>query len=835
MNKQINIFEEKDTFGIMSNNFRNYMYLDGQKWPTVTNYIYSNLLSNPINKQILRLSKDIKNIKNVFQNLFRKEIHNIIKESIETSLEVKFKNTELSDKLINTGNSPIFYVSEDNFLGVGPNNSGQNVYGKYLVNMRHKLRISSINNIKNMHKAERERKIYETYIVEKGLTEIMREEGKDIKKYINKTPLEIIEILGRSNLEKKNPDYDVIIDLVRREQINPDIIKAVESPNILVPLVRKKNIRALQIINIKQQKEIIFDMYADYTLEKNYKELPLDKYKEAKEQEFENMGWFQKNNLENKLLSLYNDKKLSESLSKAIATKLVYHKIPSDQEVTEAENIEIKKENSDKLDIYEYLPETGVPILVYPKDYYKLSTEYKEYIEFSPNHKGKMLTIEGKLFPTISHYIATKCIFHIPFTASAGRVKKIFYEAYKKILVDSEKPIIDFSSFLSLDEINEKYNKLLEENYRNQVEYYAKKGIYKKFDNRLFQDILISTGNYKLVYKDENDNILGTGKNNKGKNIVGKHLMDMRSELKISRQNEKIDKLESSHIIYILENDEFMKDWVIKKVENICKVLMTMKNYLYQKNENYDIKIDAYFSSAVIDNIYQPCSHIYDSVHLVKAEVPEYFMDIIRKCPGFDSNIEEKNFNEVADVIWKRIVVIIYYLITKMKGTNLQNLRSIILNSDNTFSSDKKNYENCIESAVLNLLKGICNFAKQLSYDIDITELEVKTVASIILNSDVSEEIEENSEEEEDSSEEEEDNWLLPEEEEDIDDDDENYFSPPNVNNNIIKNLEEVCTLKNKDSLSNFIDRAIETIKVFPSKSEKIRVARINFFATQKT
>ena len=191
MNKAIKIFDPSEKpFGWLSNNYKYSIQIDNKEWYTVTNYIYAKLLRTPILIQQIRLMKNNKDIKTTFHRLYQEEIDNITKQSIEKGLKIKFQNKDLAEKLLATGNSPILYVSNNRLLGIGPNPeviNGQNVYGRYLMQIRHMIRVSFKKQKQDLDKIQRDQKIYDTYLAEKGLIDAIQN-GNDLKGFINKTP-----------------------------------------------------------------------------------------------------------------------------------------------------------------------------------------------------------------------------------------------------------------------------------------------------------------------------------------------------------------------------------------------------------------------------------------------------------------------------------------------------------------------------------------------------------------------------------------------------------------------------------------------------------------------
>jgi hypothetical protein len=499
-----------------------------------------------------------------------------------------------------------------------------------------------------------------------------------------------------------------------------------------------------------------------------------------------------------------------------------------------------------------------------------------------------MLKIENKLYPSVSHYIIYKLILHLKsfnvknkdkptnWSVATGKtnITKLYKEAYSQLLIDENAQIEGVESFLNIDQLSLKYLKLKDLDYRDQLEIFSTKGLDKKFEDRGLEDLLLMTGYSKLIYNDFSDPILGVGdkkQNIKGLNYIGEYLMKLRMKYRELRKNETFDKLDESHISEILTEDPFMKEWLRMRVTDMCKVVTIMKNYLYSKEEQ-DIILKPDIVTAILDKIYQPCSEIFGASKLINIQVPEYFRLMVTQCPGFN-----KIGDNIIEVMWKRIAVIIYYLIQHMENSNIKNIRAVIARIELLVTKGSKcvtfildDYENCILSAIINLTRGIIEFNKQYSYSTIVTEQDIKTAASIILNADVYEDIKindgtnkisptiiqvaydlENADEEGDRGDEggdrgdgDEEFFFPPDDDDDDDEenrvdnfdeyapeDDDNGFSP--YTDMIISQLNEIDEIKEPEKIAGIIENAIQIIKTYPI-SKKVKQNRINFFATQR-
>ena len=703
-----------------------------------------------------------------------------------------------------------------------------------------------------------------------------------MKKFINLSPKEIIDKLGRSDLERTSPTRDFIVELAYKKTLNQELLNAIEHPNTLVLYIRKKEMRKLRLRKIKEQKEIIFDMYADYLLEKHYPDLKVEQYTQAKKQELSTMGWKQQDDLQNRLFDLFEKDMLSERLSKSIDQRMASYIIPTELDVEEAEKASILIDDTKvKIDT-PYVTEKGEPILIYTYNEDPKYEKYKKYMDFSPTDiSSGMLKIDNKLFPSVSHYITYNFILHLKSfnlktkNKATGKVNntKLVKEAYSELLIDVNTQIEGVQSFLNIEQLSLKYLKLQDLDYKEQLKNLATKGLDKKFEDRGLQDILLFTENATLIYNDFSDPILGVGdKTQKGLNYIGEYMMKLRMKYKELRKDETFTKLDDTHISQILTEDPFMKEWLNMRIKDMCKVVTIMKNYLYIKEEQ-DILLKPDTVTAILDKIYQPCSEIFEASHLITNKIPEYFKSMVTKCPGFD-----KIDHKIIELMWKRIAVIIYYLIQHMENSNIKNIRAVIARIELLVTKGSKcisvildDYENCILSAIINLTRGIIEFNKQYSYSTIVTEQDIKTAASIILNADVSEDIKitdvtnkisptitqvvydlENGDEGSDGGDgggyerdEGGDEFFFPDDDDDEenrvdnfdeyahqdDDDENNGFSP--YRDMIISQLNEIDEIKEPEKIAGIIENAIQIIKTYPI-SKKVKQNRINFFATQR-
>ena len=423
--------------------------------------------------------------------------------------------------------------------------------------------------------------------------------------------------------------------------------------------------------------------------------------------------------------------------------------------------------------------------------------------------------------------------------------------AYNYIIANQNEPL-SLKRFKDPNVIVLEYAKLKELSDIQQIKKLSIIGLDKKFQDRLLQDLLLTTGNDIIIWNDFSEPILGTGSDKKGENFIGTYLMKLRHDISELHKNQTFHLLTENQITTFLHEDPVLYAWVNMRIIDTCKTINCLKNYMYHKNKE-TVKIDAEFVEHVLDIVYQPCSHVFATSKKITAELPQWFEDTVHKCNGF-----EKTNADVASVIWKRLSVMIWYLIDHLKETTVKNLRHVLFQIQHISSTEKtcikitsSNTDNCILSAIINLLKRIVVLNKQLSNSNTIDKIDVETAVSIILNSDMKGKIDETKQDLpvdiQDGEEVEDDQYNYVEEHEDeydenaevdygdeMKDEDDNFgdiYSPKNQST-LEELLEDIPEIKDVQVVKSHVISAMETIKHYKMPST-IKNNRINFFSTQ--
>lgn len=719
----IKIYNPKDIpFGQLSNNYRHQMKINNKEWFYVTSYIYANMLKNITYIEKVREAK-VKDIQNLYKAFDNEELKTSVLKAISEALKVKFENKELKQLLVSTGNHRIVYANNNTFLGIGMANDGQNYYGKMLMQARHNIITSNQAEKRKIAQQERQKILKDIYLADLGLTAAVLA-GNNLEDYMNLSPTQIVDELGRDELMKKLPSN---IDFNA-----PFLTKFLDNPDNLVPQIRKNYIERYRLIKIRERNRIVFDMYADYLLERYYENLQPEQYEEAKRQQFNTK------NLEGsqqKLYDLYKEGMLSESLSASIDRRLADFIVPTKEVVKQILSEPIVYTNKPPIDEIPYVEPIDPPVIVYPEIYDGMDIALTPYVNFAPDTFVELLNINNLVYPNVSLYIINSQLARLENVGS-------LQEGYKYLLVAPDEPLgnIGPNNFVTEIAANNTYDKLYTENYVNKLQKNTEIALNEKFKDRELQDVLLITGDADLIWDDFNDPILGSGpKKIKGQNYVGFYLMELRQKVVDERQGETIDVLSTEQITNFLSKDSFMKRWLEMRVEDMCKINIIMKDYLWKKDQS-NTQLASPIVRQVIDKIYQPCSHVYAATNKVSAEVPPYFEKMVRKCNGFNQVPPE-----TIQLIWQRIVVMIYYLMEHMQASSIQNIRATLAQLELMVSEPATcepiipddDFENCIASALINILVGIKNFNDNISYMEEITKLEIDTAISIIIGKDI--------------------------------------------------------------------------------------------------
>lgn len=143
--KTIRFYKEFGEYGYLATYSKHGFLKDGILWKTSEHYYQAQKFFEPDVKKRIAEAETPKVASNIGRdrNLnLRSDWEDVKQEVMFDAVYYKFKqNKDILKKLLDTGNAEIVEATvKENYWGCGPNNDGENNYGKILVKVREKLR-----------------------------------------------------------------------------------------------------------------------------------------------------------------------------------------------------------------------------------------------------------------------------------------------------------------------------------------------------------------------------------------------------------------------------------------------------------------------------------------------------------------------------------------------------------------------------------------------------------------------------------------------------------------------------------------------------------------------
>ncbi len=864
-----------DKNNILSNNYLRSLNISLDKrttktYKSVSNYVYSSF------NDICILEKDrIETIDP--KNALSKSLE-LAKKCIDTqkyyALKVAYtilinNNKELQESLLQTQNNRIIYMTEDKVLGNGNDGDGQNLVGIVLEQIR-----NSYNKIKHNENIEQYNDIlynifkFKTFLEKKSLIEQIDDyltydshtfslETND--EYTIKTKQDFLEEYGR------NPNKFLYIQ------------EELDNKGSLFHNIRKNNIlKLIQNINNKRN-SIIFDMFLDYILANKIPNLDKNDYGVAKKIHFSDYNI--RKNLEPRILKLFSIGMLSENLCIKIDNELEKYPVPTEQYINkiQEENFAYKQKKVSDLTIIKPNTKQTTDIIIRDSD-------ITEYYKFSPRVHINMIMIENLNYPCVLHYMYMSMFKEIPtyeiirspikFRLPTIVIKNKEYrlKLYKDYMLKNDvyktKKDIVHDDFLTIQEITNKYKTIYDNHFSNNIKYYASFALTEKFKDRECRDALERTDTKKIVNDDQDDEILGIGKEGKGENFTGLFLESLRDNIHNDKiiTKEGIQRFDTS-----LLEDKFIKGWITMKLNDMCNIVNIIVNYTNKVNILANINLKSRFAEIyvldIINKIYTPCTKtVFVLSYLLDSIIPQYFLNYIREIKGF-KEVDKM----IIQLIWKRVLmmVILLYDISVKKTHNkiaamdeeekrnynqvnyktniINTMQNIIVSINTPIRCNQDTDKKCVILSIINILYNIKLFNDKNSYLLTYDKEYVKIAESILVSSIQKIKHKEHKEPEEPEEPEED---LVDDKDTDIyDENDENEeidfeledellgFGKPedlmNITNQLFKfNIEDSRKYIFAGYIDDISDEILNMITILPDIQKNIIINRINFFSS---
>jgi predicted NAD-dependent protein-ADP-ribosyltransferase YbiA (DUF1768 family) len=749
MNSSVNILNPTDKpFGRLSNNYKMLMELDDKKWNSVSNYIYSNSMPVPLYSNLLH-NIDPKDASKEFNKFIDKMIETTAFTALQNGiLERLNKDAKFRDALFAIGNAPIVYDSDNKLFGI--KNNGSNMAGKVMEQLRNQYIIK--HGEEKIIQSEQELivKIQRNYIAYMLLKSLIRENKSSLDEFFGVEPSAIIEKINPKQLREPNPPLEIIFNMYKSKQIPDAVMSSIANFDIAIHQLRKEYMRKTDDEYRDRTTNIIFNTYLMEMLKREYPNFSEQQIEDAHSTIYLTTDQ-QKLNEKRELIADLFTRNIFEPVFSENMTNIINKNI-------EAYNIVMpNKEEMLRIESY-VMPSFNYQL---PQEITTIVTDDKlEPVKITPSqdnplcieHNNSVINMDGRIYPSVAHYVYAMLLSQL------SSVKNIS-NAHKLFVINKNKSERDLTNYISSQEAKKIFFDTFFVSVVSDIKKYAKIAIDKKFQNKLIQDILLTTGNSKIIWNDPNDVILGMVKGN-GENFVGEYMMKIRNDIKQSTEKDLKREIAWSKVIEIIETDSFINEWIKLRVKELIMNAHIMASCCKSTISSDFIKI-------IIEELYDKCSIISSHLDVMPDIVPRYFMDIVKSFSiekKVENDGEEKRVykkvminvkEDVAKTIWQYILVLILTVYDSAKEHSVYAMREIIAESEIYLSKKRKcegeipnNFNKCIFSALINVLSKIEKISRSVLYPFKINHESIDIAVNIILNKNLQRELNDNNKEE---------------------------------------------------------------------------------------
>jgi predicted NAD-dependent protein-ADP-ribosyltransferase YbiA (DUF1768 family) len=337
----IKLFNARDTpYGQLSNHAEYFMDISGQRWPSATNYIYGMLLTNPDYRSRIQ-HIPAKDVQADYEIYAEREVENTISKALDLALTERLRRApEMMNLLRATGDVPIYYMSTNAVLGVGYNNQGKNLIGRFLMEIRYRTQIAD--RLKN--DAEQIQQRDDTIVAAYSALIALQQAayaGSDLSEFQGLTPDEIINVYTNTTQDRdpndtlgvgrwkrlEIPPREIVLSLYDQNRVSPAIDDLLGGRiDALVASVRQQEFGDFNFRQHARRKRIVFNAFARSILDTDFPEVAKKNQAEAIRQQlmesFGDTSGTQVTKLENDLFQMYEAGMFDEDLESTIKTKL---------------------------------------------------------------------------------------------------------------------------------------------------------------------------------------------------------------------------------------------------------------------------------------------------------------------------------------------------------------------------------------------------------------------------------------------------------------------------------------------------------------------------------
>jgi predicted NAD-dependent protein-ADP-ribosyltransferase YbiA (DUF1768 family) len=681
---------EELPFGLLSNNFEYKMTIDDEEWRNITQYIYTNLIpkENEYFRRIIKsLNYDqIPSKYSEFETIIK---DNYIKDLLKMALEKRFQEPHMKEYLLNTGNSRMFYINEQNlFFGTSKKLipelkknvfiESKNILGQVFEEIRAKFQEHFIDT-----------RMFEQYVKYFMIGDIVVNKLKttiDFLKFLPEGDMNMInefiarEYEGGMEEARNNINFDTYKNKINEDELLKQVlIISQQNPKILIHYSLSNNIKKCIGKYQEDVSKIVFEKYlSNFEQQKS-----LSRNDIKNELKYINMKY-----LEEILFNIYTANKFPSFLSQQIqdAINEINLYLPSEQEIRTFENFNInlffKEDDEIRLQL------RMVDKTMDDEDF--LFTDNDSYLSIFATEN---IRIDGEEFINVDQYLQKQIAGNEMFNQEI-RIEKIKYLCNIALNKKFKFVSMDLNSNATMERANIDFHHIL---------YLAKERKLNIIQLDEIELVSIVTSEYLNYHMDNSLNA----------DIIRNAYNDMSLQV-------------------LINDDVFISKFVQIFIKNICNLISNMYYLIKNKyNSDFDVSVDFVKS-------------IYEKMYLKGNELNEDDDELLFINENYSSQINDdlrnlKCDDDVKNQVWKFIVNDLKRLWKTVKEdeNKLFEMKNIIANIQLDLSANLVNeymivdnvFENSIIHTIIYLFEEINNISKEyldFRYIFDDGESEIK-------------------------------------------------------------------------------------------------------------
>ncbi len=616
----IDIYDPADEpFGPLSNHFMHRMFIDSRSYPSVTNFIYSQLVRTPAFQSALRSCSNMRDIQSLAFDFVAKELKEIRDASLEVAYLVRFRHPRYREALLATGDAILRFKDDNEDLGTGASNQGRNMAGKLLMNVRSIVGKDYFELLKLQRDQNEYKSIYPAYRAYEALKYLIKTGRSDLEEFKGKSPQQILDMANVPTSDVVS--LDIFIERFRRG----DLPEALKNPGVDVAKLVRKHYLKKYANNLKseQDKKIFIAVLSSFSQQND---ITFDTLLNTFE-EFGNVPF--NNYLFQLIIDMFRSGCFPE-VEAQLAPSL--RPIPTEEEVKEASLykptdstiVTIVRSNNAKTtllvsdEVVEFNPDTitGRNLHAFDEDaeVIEFSKDDDKYDFLSPYNTTLTLGdgssvdgwihINGLAYPSPMYFMLQNQFEYV--TGCANDVYN-----YRFLLTDPQKESYALADFKSVEDTAQEFSKFLAVYFINKTNYLCEKALDAKFEDEDLRQLLVATGAHRLVFNDTLEPNLGTGEDGLGFNFCGKRLEMLRSKfIDLGVRPAHVKPQTTVSIASMLHNNDELLKWFNSRLRDACTSVKNFYNYLTYKLQSVPSTVTAEIAHHVLFEMYAPCHTI---------------------------------------------------------------------------------------------------------------------------------------------------------------------------------------------------------------------------------